>query len=120
MPQRKKTTWPPDVHTLAIDIGGTGLKMLVLDARGRPVNERGRVTTPQPATPASVLGAQMVDQRVGVLAPGDIADADKGPRREPGSHQLLHLALVHAVAGHRRIDTQAREVDQVGVFVLHL
>lgn len=43
--------------TLTIDIGGTGLKMLVLDALGHPVSERSRVATPQPATPAAVLRA---------------------------------------------------------------
>jgi len=47
----------PGPFTLSIDIGGTGLKMLVLDALGHPVSERARVATPQPATPASVLRA---------------------------------------------------------------
>jgi len=41
--------------TLAIDIGGTGLKALVLDANGKAVTERGRVETPRPSTPAPVL-----------------------------------------------------------------
>jgi polyphosphate glucokinase len=41
--------------TLAIDIGGTGIKMIVLDARGRPVGERVRAETPHPATPEAVL-----------------------------------------------------------------
>src|SRR5215470_16658525 len=44
-------------RTLAIDIGGTGLKMIVLDERGRPITERARVETPHPATPAAVLRA---------------------------------------------------------------
>jgi polyphosphate glucokinase len=43
--------------TLAIDIGGTGLKAIVLDARGTPLGERIRVPTPRPATPRAVLGA---------------------------------------------------------------
>lgn len=43
--------------TLAIDIGGTGLKAAVLDPTGKPVNERVRVKTPRPATPESVLAA---------------------------------------------------------------
>lgn len=43
--------------TLTIDIGGSGLKMLVLDPRGKPVNERSRVETPRPATPTAVLRA---------------------------------------------------------------
>jgi len=41
--------------TLAIDIGGTGLKAIVLDAAGKALTERGRVETPHPATPKAVL-----------------------------------------------------------------
>jgi polyphosphate glucokinase len=43
--------------TLAIDIGGTGLKAIVLDERGAPIGERIRVPTPRPATPRLVLNA---------------------------------------------------------------
>ena len=43
-------------RTLCIDIGGTGLKMIVLDPKGKPLCERQRVETPRPATPESVLG----------------------------------------------------------------
>jgi polyphosphate glucokinase len=43
--------------TLAIDIGGTGLKAIVLDARGTPICDRARVPTPRPATPRLVLNA---------------------------------------------------------------
>ena len=43
------------VHTLCIDIGGTGIKMIVLDPEGEPVNERVRQLTPKPATWAAVL-----------------------------------------------------------------
>ena len=45
------------LHTLAIDIGGTGLKALVLDPRGKALTERVRVETPRPATPRAVLSA---------------------------------------------------------------
>jgi len=45
----------PKPHTLAIDIGGTGLKALVLDAKGTPLTERARVPTPRPATPRAIL-----------------------------------------------------------------
>lgn len=41
--------------TLTIDIGGTGIKMLVLDEHAQPVTERAREETPSPATPAAVL-----------------------------------------------------------------
>lgn len=44
-------------RTLAIDIGGTGLKAAILDARGEMISERVRVPTPRPATPQAVLAA---------------------------------------------------------------
>ncbi len=43
------------VRTLAIDIGGTGIKAIVLDEKGRPVTERGRIVTPRPAIPQAIL-----------------------------------------------------------------
>jgi polyphosphate glucokinase len=43
--------------TLAVDIGGTGLKVMALDAHGHPLSERLRTPTPDPATPAQVLEA---------------------------------------------------------------
>ena len=45
------------MRTLSIDIGGTGLKMLVLNEQGEPVTERTRILTPTPATPDAVLTA---------------------------------------------------------------
>jgi polyphosphate glucokinase len=44
------------LRTLCIDIGGTGIKMIVLDPAGNPVNERARELTPKPATWDAVLG----------------------------------------------------------------
>jgi polyphosphate glucokinase len=44
-------------RTLCIDIGGTGLKALVVDAKGTPITDRARVETPHPATPDAVLRA---------------------------------------------------------------
>jgi polyphosphate glucokinase len=46
---------PLGVKTLSIDIGGTGIKMILLDARGKPLTERQRELTPHPAKPAAVL-----------------------------------------------------------------
>ena len=45
------------LKTLAIDIGGTGIKAIVLDEQGSPMTERARVSTPRPATPEAVLAA---------------------------------------------------------------
>ena len=41
--------------TLAIDIGGSGLKAMLLDGNGKPVSERQRVPTPAIPTPELVL-----------------------------------------------------------------
>jgi polyphosphate glucokinase len=41
--------------TLAIDIGGSGLKAMLLDEAGKPVSERIRVVTPAIPTPRGVL-----------------------------------------------------------------
>lgn len=43
--------------TLAVDIGGTGLKVILLSPEGQPLSERLRVPTPDPATPARLLNA---------------------------------------------------------------
>lgn len=44
-----------ELVTLAIDIGGSGLKMLALDHEGKPLTERLRVPTPDPPTPSRLL-----------------------------------------------------------------
>jgi polyphosphate glucokinase len=43
--------------TLAIDIGGSGLKAMLLDTAGKPLSERERVVTPAVPTPRAVLAA---------------------------------------------------------------
>lgn len=67
----------PNLHTLSVDIGGTGIKMLVLDGRGEPITDRARLLTPQPATPTAVLEviqrmlkSQAHFQRIAVGFPG--------------------------------------------------
>ena len=68
---------PPSMRTLAIDIGGSGVKTVVLNDKGIAVGQRLRVPTPQPAVPKAVLKAieGMVKQqgefaRVSVGFPG--------------------------------------------------
>ncbi|HQU15935.1 MAG: chromosome partitioning protein ParA [Chromatiales bacterium 21-64-14] len=46
-----------NLRTLAIDVGGSGLKAAILDGRGTMCGERVRVPTPRPATPEAVIGA---------------------------------------------------------------
>lgn len=68
-------------RTLAIDIGGTGLKALILDHAGAPLTDRAREETPKPSTPAAVL--EVLDRvvaplgafdRVSVGFPGVVVD----------------------------------------------
>jgi polyphosphate glucokinase len=40
--------------TLAVDIGGTGIKAEKLDATGRPITERTKIATPKNATPKKI------------------------------------------------------------------
>ena len=42
-------------NTLCIDIGGTGVKLIVLDPEGNGLCDRQRQETPHPATPESIL-----------------------------------------------------------------
>jgi polyphosphate glucokinase len=69
------------VRTLAIDVGGTGIKGIILNPRGKPITERERVDTPNPATPGAVLAimdqiaTQLRDfDRVSVGFPGVVKD----------------------------------------------
>ena len=41
--------------TLSVDVGGSGIKAMVLDPDGKPRNERVRIDTPRPASPEAVL-----------------------------------------------------------------
>src|SRR5271170_4943378 len=63
--------------TLSVDIGGTGIKVMALDASGKPVSDRIRALTPENPTPDRVLTVldQLCEQipafdRVSVGFPG--------------------------------------------------
>jgi polyphosphate glucokinase len=49
------TQQPEKPVTLAFDIGGTGVKCMLLDYKGKPLSERERIETPQPATTEAVI-----------------------------------------------------------------
>jgi polyphosphate glucokinase len=68
-------------RTLAVDVGGTGIKAIILDASGKPLTERARVPTPALATPKKV--SAIIDklavslgpfERVSVGFPGTMRD----------------------------------------------
>lgn len=69
------------MNTLCVDIGGSGLKAIVIGSEGAPIGERVRVETPRPATPDAVLAAlaELVAplpayDRVAVGFPGVVID----------------------------------------------
>ena len=45
------------MRTLSIDIGGTGIKAMVVAPSAKPLGDRHRVPTPRPATPLAIIGA---------------------------------------------------------------
>ena len=73
---------PDNPITLAFDIGGTGAKSMLLDHKGRPISERERIETPQPATPEAVIAvmdemAQKLNSydRISIGFPGVVKEA---------------------------------------------
>jgi polyphosphate glucokinase len=96
--------------TLAIDVGGTGLKASVLDVEGRKIVKRVRIKTPYPCPPRTLIRA--LDRltsdlpawdRVSVGFPGFVRDgrvlhaANLSTKRGPGSP--ISRKLVHKWAG---------------------
>ncbi len=70
--------------TLSIDVGGSNIKAMLLDPKGKPRSERVKLPTPRPATPAAVVAtidevAKLAAkagafQRVSIGFPGVIRD----------------------------------------------
>ncbi len=54
-PSSEAKARPAPPITLAIDIGGSGLKMMALDAKAKPITDRVRAETPIKPTPDRVL-----------------------------------------------------------------
>jgi polyphosphate glucokinase len=84
-----------DPKTLCIDVGGTGLKVEVVDSKGEPAGARAKVDTPQPATPQAVLdalmgmvGEQSDYDRISVGFPGVVVDGvtKTAPNLDPSWH----------------------------------
>ena len=101
-PPRRKTESPQPI-TLAIDIGGSGIKGILLNPTGQPIGERIRIATPQPATPKAVLAgiAELVKgmgtfDRVsvgfpGVIQQGQVKTAPNLDQAWPGIHLVGEL-----------------------------
>jgi polyphosphate glucokinase len=93
---------PAALITLAIDIGGTGIKTMLLDSKGNGFGERNRQPTPKPATPQAVLALikEMLPaapfDRVSVGFPGVVVDGV--PHTAPNLHKSWeHFPLQQAL-----------------------
>jgi polyphosphate glucokinase len=76
---RSPATRARGLTTLAVDIGGTGVKSMLLDMEGKPMTDRLRAKTPNPGTPKAIIAliAEFAKQlgdfdRVSVGFPGVI------------------------------------------------
>jgi polyphosphate glucokinase len=109
----------PVTRTLAIDIGGTGLKALILAADGSLLCERVRVETPRPATPTAVLDAlfKLIEpigeyDRVSCGFPGVVVDGVT--KTAPNLHvEWANYELAKALSDHTH--KPARVLNDAGV-----
>lgn len=126
-PKSRGTVEPSAIRTLAIDIGGTGMKMLVLDAKGNPTSERYRKRTPRPAHPGPVLdllekmiATQGAFDRVAVGFPGVVVrgTVKTAPNLDTESWCGFHLgeAIEHIAGKPTRVLNDA-DMQGYGVVV---
>lgn len=107
------------MRTLCIDIGGTGIKAIVVDLDAKPLTERVRIDTPKPARPEAVL--EVIDelikqsgefQRVSVGFPGVVMDGvtRTAPNLDPS---WAGFPLAEAIA--KRTGVPVRTANDCGV-----
>ncbi len=97
-----------ELRTLAIDIGGTGIKAILLDGNGKMIGERQRVPTPpKPVAPEDLVRA--IDQavmplgafeRVSVGFPGYVRDGRVVTAPNLGTEMLADFDLQAVLAEH--------------------
>lgn len=116
--------WPHEVRTLAIDIGGSGLKATVLDHAGAMLAERVRIDTTYPCPPqrlVGVLGALVAPLRglgahrasvgfPGLVRHGRVVEVPSLSRREYGGPADADLAGMWA-----GFDLQGALADRLGM-----
>ncbi len=69
MNRKRSQATSDDTRTLSVDIGGTGIKAIIVNARGDVLTERGRIETPRPATPTAIL--RVIDRLARAQGPFD-------------------------------------------------
>lgn len=108
------------MRTLCIDVGGTGLKALVVDAKGKPLTERVRVETPRPATPKAVVDAlvKLVKNagkydRVSVGFPGVVSEGIVRSAPNLDGNKWSGFALADVLA--KKLGKKVRALNDAGV-----
>jgi polyphosphate glucokinase len=99
MVEKSNTSGP---RTLAVDVGGTGIKVLVLDEAGQGLGNRDRVSTPRPAVPAAIidvicdLASHHQYDRVAVGFPGVVRHGVTvtAPNLDPAWHNFSFAAAL--------------------------
>jgi len=119
-------------RTLCIDVGGTGIKAMVVSSRGKPIGERSRVETPHPATPKAMTAALLTIvpdprtfDRISVGFPGVVHEGvvRTAPNLDPswvgfdlegairkGSHKPTRVLNDAGVQGHGAIRGKGVEI----------
>ena len=107
------------MRTLCIDIGGSGIKAIVVDAEGAAQNERRRLETPQPAVPEAVLGVidellrgQSEFDRLSVGFPGVVMDGviKTAPNLDPSWVDFPLAKMLE-----KRTDKPVRAANDAGI-----
>lgn len=107
------------MNTLCIDVGGSGIKAITLDGRGKVVHDRVRIETPQPATPQACLAVmeelaagQGTFGRVSVGFPGVVVEGVT--RSAPNLHPTW-AGFPLAAELERRLGKPVRAANDAGV-----
>lgn len=137
-PDQAPAVWPPDVLTLSIDVGGTGLKAAIVDAAGQMITERVKMPTPYPCSPellvhslraltAPFSGYHRVSVGFpGLVRQGKVIEVQAMARAQKGGPLVPELAapwhgfeLAHALAvAYSMPVTVANDADMQGAAVV--
>jgi polyphosphate glucokinase len=107
------------MRTLCIDIGGSGIKAIVVDDHGKALTERARIDTPRPAVPDACLrviedlaAAQGKFDRVSIGFPGVVID---GTTRSAPNLDPKWTGFALATEVEKRLGKPVRAANDAGV-----